>query len=150
MMEIILEPNSLRLSSSGNIHGVLYFETSDKIFPDTDWNDFVVVLLGWWVESAINLKQGLSKQERLRFMDGPYSILVKYIDKNQLSLDFIEKDHTIDSSFIQLSSFINILSKACEKLLKIIEANNWQTGDISLLKSRYASLQRESLSKDAD
>jgi len=60
---------------SGNITGVIYWRSNDHCFPDDNWNDFVVVLLGWWTKAITRLLLGCSRSETFDFMDGPFSML---------------------------------------------------------------------------
>jgi len=43
-------------------------------FPDTRWDDFVVVILAWWIQSLLGLLEGQSREAELEFMDGPYGM----------------------------------------------------------------------------
>lgn len=52
------------------------WEHEGLFYPEEAWSDFGCVILGWWFRSVINLLQG-SGEEKLSFMDGPYSMRVK-------------------------------------------------------------------------
>jgi hypothetical protein len=73
-MHIIFDPTTLRQSKKGAVTGVVYFDFgSDRQFPGAGWNDFVTVILNWWLAALEGLIQG-DEEAYLRFMDGPYWI----------------------------------------------------------------------------
>ena len=43
-------------------------------YPEEAWMDFGCVILGWWITACLNLING-SKEETMRFMDGPYALI---------------------------------------------------------------------------
>jgi hypothetical protein len=74
-MQIVFDPSTVRQSKIGSITGVVYFDfDSGRGFPGVGWNDFVVVILNWWIAALQKILQG--EKAELRFMDGPYWISV--------------------------------------------------------------------------
>jgi hypothetical protein len=49
-------------------------------FPDREWTDFTVIILGWWLIQLRNLTDGSQLDVALRFMDGPYEIILTRLD----------------------------------------------------------------------
>lgn len=45
-------------------------------FPEEGWTDFSIVVLGWWLEEVLSLRNGSKKDVILRLMDGPYEIVL--------------------------------------------------------------------------
>jgi hypothetical protein len=73
-MQIFFDPSTLIQSKMGSVTGVIYFDFgSGRKFPSEGWNDFVVVILNWWMAAVQKIVQRGEKAE-LRFMDGPYWI----------------------------------------------------------------------------
>jgi len=73
-MRIVFDPASLHQSRRGAITAVVYLDFgADQQFPVAGWNDFVVVVAGWWL-AALEELAGASREAKLRFMDGPYWI----------------------------------------------------------------------------
>jgi hypothetical protein len=53
--------------------GKVHVRFGDVDFPETDWDDFVVRVLGWWLEDVRKLtEKGVGVL--LSFMDGPFAI----------------------------------------------------------------------------
>jgi hypothetical protein len=73
-MGIITSASSLKRSSLGSITGILAVRLEDFVFPDENWSDFPVVVLGWWLEAALALQA--AGEGRFRFMDGPFEFVV--------------------------------------------------------------------------
>lgn len=61
---------TLHQSAHGSITGNLEARIGEFVFPGPGWSDFVVIVLGWWLED-----RGEQSVE-LRFMDGPYLMYV--------------------------------------------------------------------------
>lgn len=58
----------------GSITAVIYFEfEASQRFPDVGWNDFVVVILSWWIDALDQLSHG-ELTTHFRFMDGPFLV----------------------------------------------------------------------------
>ena len=73
-MQIIFDPTTLHQSKRGSVTAVVYFDFgSVGRFPGPGWNDFVAVILTWWLAALEELIQG-SEEVCFRFMDGPYWI----------------------------------------------------------------------------
>jgi hypothetical protein len=65
-------PKTFRKSGRGSITGEISVRLGNEAFPDARWNDFVVVIMGWWLEEIHKLTTGVASISYCRFMDGPY------------------------------------------------------------------------------
>jgi hypothetical protein len=75
-MRIVFVPNTLHQTKMGSITGVVYFDFgAENQFPVAGWNDFVVVIAGWWL-AEVNKTVRARSETVLRFMDGPYGVTV--------------------------------------------------------------------------
>ncbi|MCB0036461.1 MAG: hypothetical protein KDE51_20655 [Anaerolineales bacterium] len=98
----------------------------DTFYPDENWMDFGIVILGWWFHAAVNLAKG-EKELTLPFMDGPYRVRVT-VNNNEKNLT-IAPDGTNIRESISFKNFcielIDATNKIIEKLceLKIDESN---------------------------
>jgi hypothetical protein len=58
------------------VTGKVHVRFGDVDFPDTDWDDFVVVVLTWWlVEVRKLIEEGVGVV--MRFMDGPFAVMLE-------------------------------------------------------------------------
>jgi hypothetical protein len=75
---IIADLDERRFSQAGRslAQGVipLHVSAGDVSFPSSDWDDFGVVILGWWLREFGDFMRGDQAVAVLRFMDGPYEI----------------------------------------------------------------------------
>ena len=71
MLRIVVDPSSFAEAAGGTVAGRLHIESDDLCFPDDDWWDFPLVVLGWWL-TAIRSAGG--DDFELRFMDGPFRV----------------------------------------------------------------------------
>ena len=71
-MRLIFDPATIHQSRRSSITGVIYYDFgAGRQFPAADWNDFVVVVLNWWIE-ALEQVVGGAESVNFYFMDGPY------------------------------------------------------------------------------
>ena len=95
-MRIIFDPSTVHQSKKGAITGVVYFEFgSDRQFPCTGWNDFVVVLANWWKAAFQEIIEGQAEVD-FRFMDGPFWITAVSQRTNLLLLRCVEDRREAD------------------------------------------------------
>ena len=143
---LILEDTSLERYSSEKIFGNIYLNSAYRYFPEKDWNDFVVIILGWWIDSLAKLHSNQSSEEIFNFMDGSYAFLIKKIDTKLCHLIFYDTgndvviEEIINSSFKKISE--SIFMSAC-RLEEYCLNRNWIDDDIrELLRSikKYKSI----------
>ena len=73
-IQVVVIPETFQLESK-DVIGVVYFTfDTDYAFPDNKWDDFVVIILGWWVDAALALFTGQEKLVVLYFMDGSFQV----------------------------------------------------------------------------
>jgi hypothetical protein len=52
----------------------IYIRCGECAFPNESWDDFAVVILGWWMEQVRDLHRCQIETAVLLFMDGPYRV----------------------------------------------------------------------------
>lgn len=90
MRAIVIELESVRVGADGTATGVIYWDVEGAQFPEAGWNDFVVVILGWWLQDVIALLRGETKDVALDFMDGPFSVLLR-VDNEHVAVHFVDR-----------------------------------------------------------
>jgi hypothetical protein len=73
---IVVNMNSIERGRSGAITGRVHLRLGGEAFPESEWNDFVVILLGAWLRAVVALVAQGRRQESMMFMDGPYFVRV--------------------------------------------------------------------------
>lgn len=133
---IVLNSNSVKQSNNGTITGIIYYDFGDYQFPEIGWNDFVAVILGWWLESVLRLAKGLTKNEDLKFMDGPLQLRLTSKDNTFCTVECIDSKR---SSVVEYSDEVSIdellssIRHAVSLLLDICKDNKWHSDDIDIL-----------------
>jgi hypothetical protein len=107
------------------VTGVVYFDFGGtRQFPVAGWNDFIIVVVNWWLAALERISQGAIETE-LRFMDGPYRIvivaqeganlLLRCIDDRQNAKVVYEAVVGVGDLRRELTNLANEVSQACAK-----------------------------------
>jgi hypothetical protein len=114
---------------------VIVFEFGNHQFPEKGWNDFVVVILGAWLDSLAKLMNGQSNYEELWFMDGPFYLAITKIEKD--FFDFAFHDEREGGESFKFSCSLTCVYTSALNVSKEIHViclkNNWADDDISSL-----------------
>lgn len=63
---IEIKYNTIEIGASGTITGKLYIELNGMVYPEKEWNDFIIVNLIQWIGEILEIKNELN----LYFYDG--------------------------------------------------------------------------------
>ena len=137
-VEVKVNEKSLEISSTKAITGEICFNIENQFFPESVWNDFVVVILAWWIEALLDLiKLNSSALREFDFMDGPYLVRGKKIEDDIINLDFVKKrggEKTLFSARCSIKQFKNSLLLASRRVIEIIEREKWDSQETKLLR----------------
>lgn len=115
----------------------------DVAFPEQGWNDFVVVILGWWTSEAAALIAGTKTSGELMFMDGPFSVSIT-VDGERWKLDCNRRKRngmTLEhSAKAETASVAAALVGGADAVLERCEKEHWQSSDIDELRRGRAAL----------
>lgn len=145
---LILDPEYLSRSASGHVHGRLYVQFGELRFPDAGWNDFVVVVLGWWCRACYQLLDGGEDSLEVPFMDGPYRVRLGPRHGQVIHLELIE-DRSSRRICCQAQVSIGVLFdsvvSAAERTVLECQARGWSSRDGDELVDSLRPLQRARL-----
>ncbi|MBA4495931.1 hypothetical protein ACFO25_01575 [Paenactinomyces guangxiensis] len=142
IINVIINEDSLKMTSLESITGDIYFAVGDEYFPEPDWLDFPVVILTWWCQEILALTT-YSEKCKFLFMDGP--LLARGTKKGNdiIELEFVQErlngDEKLFTATCSIKQFKKSLLRASKKLLRAIEEKKWDTPDVQELK-RVTSL----------
>ena len=71
-----LDPKTLEAAPGTPVKGVLWIAHGKLAFPAPGHRDAPVLVLGWWLEVAAGLLEGLRPAGVFGFMDGPFEVRV--------------------------------------------------------------------------
>jgi hypothetical protein len=145
---IVVEPSAFARGNSGNILGPIRLrreapENALTEFPEHEWTDFVVVILGWWVEGLSDLRRG-AEQVLFRFMDGPLAFRVSPKDSESYRIHCVEErvngetEHGVWIS--PKTDFESSLLAACSASLAECERRGWRGRGIDTLQDAVRSV----------
>jgi hypothetical protein len=142
LVEIIVNPDSFNKGRS-NFTGEIYFKVDDFFFPEEGWNDFIIIILNWWLCAFKNFDDFNADSFEMLFMDGPLEVKCKRLTNEVLELVFIRR-------YIELNESIRIvkchekelkkqLLKAARKVFGEMSRKQWETVDTDLLRKQLFS-----------
>ena len=139
MNELEIRVNPETLEHGGNITGTLAVGLNGHWFPDPDWNDFVVVVLGWWCRSLRALLSEASAE--LPFMDGSYRVRIERSDTTFARVLLMNNDgRVLGEGVASLSALIAGVDRAARVVLHECRARGWDTEDVEELSDGHRSL----------
>ncbi|BDR57686.1 hypothetical protein [Xylocopilactobacillus apicola] len=146
MLDLVINPDSVRVSHSKistQIYSDIYFQIGETFFPEEKWDDFSVIVLGWWLKEALSISS--DSRSVFRFMDGPYYFEAHLID-GKCSIDFISERHNkkeiVSNSVIEHREFLRLLTSNARLLIRKLpfEANEFK--EVLELKNNLKQLQQ--------
>jgi len=130
------EAASLVRSENESITGVIYFDFDSYQFPEKGWNDFIVVVLCWWLSSLKNIISCWSDSEELRFMDGSLYICVKKLSYRTCKVECFDENADGVAEFsgeYQIADVLSSVLDAARSTSSICSRNNWNNKNIDEL-----------------
>lgn len=144
---VVIEEDSLRFSSEGVVTGSVCLRCGDSYFPEKTWDDFVAVVLGWWLEAAIDLGGLECGSREICFMDGPFcaELALYGVDEFQFRLVDGRQRQSPQIAFEGISNaavFRESLIASSRRLLEVAEARGFNSEETEQLRSLTASLDK--------
>jgi hypothetical protein len=143
MFAIEMNSGTMERAASGSITGAIWIQLGDIAFPEQAWNDFAVVILGWWTNEAAALIAGTKTRGEFSFMDGPFSVSIA-ADREDWKLECTRRrrsgttaEHTGHST---ATAVRDALLHASEAVLAVCDKNGWQSSDIDELRRSRGAL----------
>lgn len=139
---IKIDEASLLRNKRGLVTGRIYIVAGDIVFPHQEWDDFIVVILGWWIEAIQTLHNGETESAYLRFMDGPYHIQITANDKKAINMEFIDTHDDkglVGTSPISIEELYGAVQEAASEIAAIAKRNKWEDSDMAQLQKLVAT-----------
>jgi hypothetical protein len=76
-VQVRIVDQSVQANTRGAVTGVVFFDFGEFQFPESGWNDSIVVVLEWWLSALVELLRGTTTEAELRFMEGPLCVEVE-------------------------------------------------------------------------
>ena len=139
MISLKIDFNTLEKSSSESITSLNYFKIKDKVFPDENWYDFVIVILNFWLSEIIKMRQKNKRKGKFYFMDGPAYFTIEKRVKVFVFEGYLN-DKILITKQIDFEEFNNTILTNSTDILDEMEKRNWSSADIENLKKNIIVL----------
>ncbi|NJK93325.1 MAG: hypothetical protein HC904_16855 [Blastochloris sp.] len=111
-----------QIHKGGNVTGVIFLNLGGQPYPENDWSDFPVIILGWWADALLQLEEPSRFKVRWQFMDGPFGLSInKTEDESSAGVPILTDLH-------------RILIEASQHVIAHCDQQGLQSKDLDLLK----------------
>lgn len=144
-INILIDKNSV-MKNDDKITGKICFNIDKNYFPDSNWNDFVIIILNWWINSLLNIYK--ESQFDLMFMDGPFLVRINIDNKKKINVKLIErrkKEKIIYTCLSDISDLLKAVINTTKELIDYIDNKKWISTDITELKKSFLQLNKFSI-----
>jgi hypothetical protein len=143
-VELIVPREALRLSADQALRGTIFFRKGSIEFPTNDWDDFVVVLLEWWLRALMPIVRGEEASAEFLFMEGPYQVNVEAISPTMIVLQFFDRSNPefleSDQGEQTLSDLTHQLCDASDVVIDRAKGIGLQNRDLDRLHTTLAEM----------
>ena len=129
---IEIDPNTLERSESGSITGLIHLRLGSQAFPEPSWNDFPVVILGWWLDALHQLRDGSAAHAECQFMDGPCHFNIKPAGE-AWRLEAVQNEGVVQVELVDPQSLWRSAVSKAHDLLGVCRQRGWTGRDVSVL-----------------
>lgn len=137
------DASALRRPARGSITGPLSLEIGGDAFPEPGWNDFPVVVLGWWIRAVLDL-QRTGASCSCMFMDGPFEFELKRAGASVWELRLLERRvaavHVVRSERVNPAEVLLAVDAAADAVLKVCSERRWSSRDVDELQAARNAL----------
>jgi len=70
-VRVIIDPETMNVTSGGDVTGLLYLRFRDTFFPREGWLDFPELVLHAWLSSLLVILFQVDNVAMFRFLEGP-------------------------------------------------------------------------------
>ncbi|HSE16489.1 MAG TPA: hypothetical protein VLB46_05525 [Pyrinomonadaceae bacterium] len=151
LFSIQVTPETLMRRASGSIIGHIWITMGDWAFPGLAWDDFPVVILGWWIESWLSRSSEGQRAVRCNFMDGPYWFEITTSEPQRAIVKCFQDSKAgsklLHKTRCKRSSITGALLAASESILQVCKEHEWTSSDLDNLFRLHSNLRSTSFSK---
>lgn len=130
-MEIIINDNRVN-QERFNITGEIFFKTDNGCFPEENWNDFVLIIVGNWINEYLSFLNSNGRGKfTLCFMDGSFEVVGVLQNSGTYLLEYvrryIDNREIIFTEIVSETDFEKQITRTCRKCLRIANQFNRKT-----------------------
>lgn len=135
--QLIFFDESADCSRRGVDTGIVFLDFETFQFPERAWNDFVVIVVRWWLSALTTFIADDAAEAELRFMDGPFLVLVQRESGDEVRIRCIDTARAREL-FVGRGSAMDLLRSTLDvavRVLRICGQLGWQSEDVDILES---------------
>ena len=121
-------------SASGPIVAGVCANVGTFAFPDRGWSDFVVVVIGWWLDAVYGLDT--VKTAELDYMDGPYCMRVSALGNGICSVQCVKmvNEQIQYEAHVEFAQLLSELRRVAAEVLETCRQRRWESDDTEVLR----------------
>lgn len=139
------DADSVEARVAGPATGNVWLTIGGHAFPAHRWNDFIVVVLSWWVVAVLRLLRKTSERELVHFMDGPYAVEIFNMPGGVLrfrALEGAQRNHERAVGEASVAGFVAELMARSYEVLDACRQRNWWSPDADKLQTYLKELEQ--------
>lgn len=130
---VCIDPNRCRRGTRGHVTGPLFVDINGYAFPHSTWDDFVVIVMGWWLSAVLPDAHRYAANVRLQFMDGSYHIEICDSTSEHVLKCFSNDRLVRTETRFSMNSLRDSCLESARLLVRHCQSRNWSDGDIDHL-----------------
>lgn len=137
--------DSFSARQGGSATAGIWVTIGGQDFPAQGWDDFVVVILGWWASALVRLLRGLSQREMVDFMDGPFTVEAEIRSETLLlwGREGARREAVRCTAEGPALPFVSAVLAESERVLLACRESGWWSRDADALERATAELRAE-------
>lgn len=140
-----IDIDSIDRYSGALFTGKVYFSVGDSFFPEEKWDDFLNVILNWWLIELSDLMEQKITVAKLRFMDGPYFVTInsnRQYSICEFSMVEDRKNLEINSVEISIDQLLKSIKSEVNKLLRFYNSQSIFDDEINQMEKNFDRFQK--------
>lgn len=147
-IEVVVAPRSFDRSISGTITGRIWFEhqarnAASVAFPEREWSDFPVIILGWWLQELGAFVRGERPDVTCEFMDGAFECRISRAGATLVRVRcvgrYLDGDREIASFVARERDLFQSVGGAAAAALAECDRRRWSGRDVEELRDACRS-----------
>lgn len=134
-VEVRIAEDSIEHTSSRIVTGVVFFDFGEIKFPESEWNDYVVVILSWWLVALRDIVEGRVDTVELRFMDGPFWVSVRNFANDDCEVQCMKGDDEVFRCRYSPMMLLRATYKAAAQVQRVCFQREWESEEITTLST---------------
>jgi hypothetical protein len=136
MVEVVVDTEKMSRGGMGSITGPVFLRFEGGAYPQEGWNDFPVVILGWWLQGIASFLNDGSQSFLGRFMDGPYEFTVRRLTSQKAEVSW--RSCAAPPTTVDIPLLLQSMAAAGASVAHACRCNRWGSPDVDTLELAIA------------